>query len=354
MADDVATPAEPVSTEAAAPSSPEPTKPDTFEVPSDPEAYTRWRFGKPQAESAPAKKTESKPKGDAEGDQDAPGDAAEPEPAPNKEQPSKAQKRLNELLEDLRKAGLSPSELKSFKREAKAAEAPPNGTSEKRPEKAPLVDESAPKKPKQDDFKTWEEYENARDKYFEDLADYKAQLAVESDRQRQRQETLQQQMTERLNDAKKRYGTEADTKIVGAAKAIFQDQAIPGAIREILNGSGALVDVLYAIGKDASDLEDFVEMCKRDPGAAVRKAVLVEKLVMEELAKAGGQAPTRDEDGKFVAAPEKKASAPPPPREVSGRSGAPKDAVQRAVETGDFDTYRAEQNRRDLARARGQ
>jgi hypothetical protein len=348
-------------TPAAAPSTAAPATepvaaPETYTVPTDPKAYQEWRYGsRPPAESAPAKKppSDAKPKGEAEGDQ-ASGTAAESESAKAAERqpPSKAEKRLNELLEDLRKAGLSPSELKTFKRlsaQEDQAKAPP----EKRTEKAP-ANGDAPKKPKQEDYDTWEKYEDARDEYYDALAAFKARHAVEEDRQRQRQESAQKELTERLAEATKRYGEEAETTIVGAAKSIFQDQAIPGAIREILNESKALVDVLYALGKDESDLADFAEQCRTDPGAAIRKVVLVEKLVLEELGKAGKSEPARDGDGKFVAQGKKQSNAPPPARQVSGNAGPPADEVARAVEKGDFTTFREARNRADIARFRGQ
>jgi hypothetical protein len=354
MADEVTTSAEPVSADTAA--APASQAEPAAQVPTDPKAYHEWRYGsaKPPAESAPAKKSDAKPKGNAEGDQES-GTAAESEPAKAERQPSKAERRLNELLEDLKRAGLSPSELKTFKREARAAQEEQPKAAPERTVKAPAHSE-APKKPKQDDFDTWEKYEDARDKYFEDLADFKARHAVEQDRHSQRQEAAQKEMSERLTEAKKRYGDEAETTIVGAAQAIFQDQAIPGAIREVLNESSALVDVLYALGKDESDLDAFVEQCRTDPGAALRKAVLVEKLVLEELGKSsnGHATPPRDGEGKFVAQGKRQSTAPPPARQVSGTAGPPVDETARAVEKGDFTTYRELANRRDLARFRGQ
>lgn len=332
----------------------------TIEVPSDATAYTEWRqTGKlpNAAESAPAKKSsDSAPSGEEEGDR-------ERESAPESEtgkvsehKPSKAERRLNELLEDLRKAGLSPAELKTFKREAAKAAAEPEAKPKSEPTAKP-ADDGAPKKPKEADFKTWEEYEAARDEYFEALADYKAQKAVESDRAKTRQEAAEREMTERLNQAKARYKDDnADQTIVAAAKEIFtQDSPVPAVIREVLNESEHLVDVLYTLGKDQESLSEFLDLCKTAPGKAMRKAVLIEKLVMEEL---GGEkvpaerTPERGSDGKFVSS-KKETKAPPPPKEVSGRSGPPSDERERAIESGDFASYRAAANRRDLARLQG-
>src|SRR6185312_11402609 len=51
----------------------------------------------------------------------------------------------------------------------------------------------APVKPKVDDFKTWDEYETARDKFFEDLSDYKVAKALQEDRAQRAEEAKKQQ-----------------------------------------------------------------------------------------------------------------------------------------------------------------
>jgi hypothetical protein len=347
---------------AVAESSPAPA---AVEVPTERASYDHWRQTgeiKPQAESAPAKKSsDTKPAaaGDEEGDQ-ASGKAADSETGKKSQehQPSKAERRLNELLEDLRNAGLSPSELKTFKREAQKAAA----DDKPKPEhtEKPAVDEKAPKRPKESDFKTWEEYEAAKDEYIDKLAEYKAQQAVDKDRAERRQEAAQKEMQTRLDAAKARYGDGSDVTIVETAKRIFQGQEVPAVIREVLNESDVLIDVLYTLGKDAEGLAEFLDLAKTKPGQAMRKAILVEKLVAEELGKGGSTAatssPERGSDGKFVSQkpPEKKTtSAPPPPKETSGRSGPPADEVESAVKSDDFAAYRAAQNRRELAARKG-
>jgi len=258
--------------------------------------------------------------------------------------PSKAERRLNELLEDLKRAGLSPSELKTFKREAqKAVEQPA------KPAEEP-VDPDAPKEPNEQDFDTWEEFEKAQKKYYRELTAHESRRAIENYKAEQRREAAQSTMTERLNEAKQRYGDGADKTIIEAAKQIFTgDTPVHGAIREVLNESPVLVDVLYTLGKDG--LDEFLELCKSDPGKAMRKAVLVEKLVLEELGRNGG-GEDRGPDGKFVSS-KPQTKAPPPPRVTSGRSGPPADELERAVRDGNFDDYRTAANRRDLAARQG-
>ena len=337
---DVAIPAE--SSPAAPPSNTE-SKPaaEPISVPTDPKDYAEWRkTGKlPSAESAPAKESS---------DGDKPEKAA---PAPEagkstqeKKPRSNAESRLEEILSDLRTAGLTPSELKSFEREVKQEQA----------KAAP----EPPVKPPASQVKKLEDYDSI-EAYLEDLAREMATQRIEAYRAEEQQKAQQKETAAKLADADKRYGDGAATRIVSTAKAVFNDNTIPEAVRGMADGSPVLVDLMYVMGSDPDELAEFVDLARNNPGAAIRKLVLVEKLVQEELAKGGtpkassnGDAAQRDETGKFLPA-KKTTSAPPPPRETSGRSSPPPDAVDRAVKEDDFSAYRAEQNRREIARRKG-
>ena len=147
-----------------------------IEVPRDGAAYAEWRQTGKLPEAKPAQ-----PKGESAPSKESTAEGREPKEkvAPvsetgNKEQEKQkplrdnAASRLNELLEDLRKAGLTPAELKTFKREAQKAT-----EQVEQPKAAPEKTENPtevkpPVKPKYEDFKTLVEYEAARAKYFED------------------------------------------------------------------------------------------------------------------------------------------------------------------------------------------
>jgi hypothetical protein len=122
------------------------------------------------------------------------------------------------------------------------------------------------------------------------------------------------------------------------------------------------------MGTDQKQFDEFVELSKTNPGQALRKAVLLEQLVQEELKRGGKPAtaaaasdgtapaePERDESGKFVSSkpPAQRKPAPPPASEVSGKASAPPDEVSSALARNDFAAYRQAQNRRDLAARRG-
>jgi hypothetical protein len=293
----------------------------------------------PSAESAPAKESSDGDKPE----KTAPAPEAG-KPQQEKKPRSNAESRLEEILSDLRTAGLSPSELKSFKREV-------------RQEQAKAAPEP-PVKPPAPAVKKLEDYDSI-EAYLEDLADQKANQRLEAYRAEERQKAEQKVISDKLAEAKTRYGDDAESRIRSTAKSVFNDEQIPMAVKALANDSPVLVDLMYVMGSDPNELDEFVSLAKSNPGAAIRKLVLVEKLVQEELAKGGtpkasgnGDAPERDESGKFLPA-KKVTSAPPPPRETSGRSSPPPDAVKRAIDDGDFLSYRAEQNRRDIAKRKG-
>ena len=303
---------------------------------------------KPKADPTPARESPASASPDGK-------TAPASEPGDRQERKSNADTRLNELLDDIREAGLTPKALKSFRNDYQRTQAEAVKVA---PEKTvnPTADPKAPVKPKQDDFegKPWAEYEAAKDKYFEDLTDYKAAKAVESDRERQRQETQTAELNGKLAEAQKRYGDTAKDTISTTANAVFEDSKIPGVVKALVNDSPVLVDLLYVLGSKPEDLEDFVSTARSNPSAAVRKLVLIEKLVMEELAKGAPAAETeRGEDGKFKAPEKKLTAAPPPPKEVGGKGAPPPDDAETAFNRGDARAFIEAENRREFARRKG-
>ena len=56
-------------------------------------------------------------------------------------------------------------------------------------------------KPKADDFETYEKYEAARDKYFEDMAEYRAAKKFDEYRLEQARNAAFQSVQQKLNEA---------------------------------------------------------------------------------------------------------------------------------------------------------
>jgi len=173
-------------------------------------------------------------------------------------------------------------------------------------------------------------------------------------------------MQNRLNEAKSRYGEEAEPKIIETARSVFDDKQVAPAIKSALGRSHVLVDALYVMGSDQKELSDFIDLAKNDPLEALRKWFTVEALVKQELDKASASkaegatrsesaTPARGTDGKFLPEkPVKTKDAPAPPTELNGNSSPPGDERVRAADRGDFRAFKAEADRRDLARIRGQ
>jgi hypothetical protein len=338
-----------------------------IEVPRDGAAYAKWRQtgelpeakpAQPKGESAPPK--ESSAEGQQPKEKSAPvSETGKQDQERQKPPRDNAATRLNEILEDLRKANLTPAELKTFKREAqKAAE------QVEQPKAAPEKTENptelkAPTKPKQEDFKTYEEFEAAKDKYFEDMADYKAAKKFQEFQVEQARNSAYQRVQQKLNEAATKYADDpaAVETIQATSRALVSDQQIPLAVKAIIDQSDVWPDIVYTLGSKPEELQAFIKLAKENPGAAIRKAVLIEHLVTQELSK-GSKSPKaddtpRDESGKFQKTPEKEESdAPRPPREVSGRGATPPDEVNSAVKNNDFRKFRDSQNAKDMSLSR--
>ena len=362
----------------AADSSPAPS----FEIPkAGTDEYAAWRLSS-------GSNLDGKPAADGDGDGSKPNKeasaASSSEPpvseAGSKQDKQKQQRRsnegdrINEILGDVKALGLKPSDLKLSREEFAKRFAPADSSQrsavsdQPKAESPKLTAESSLQPPKKPEFKDfngdYDAFDAAKDKYFEDLADYKAKAAVEAERIAQAQREQQKTFRQKLDEAKERYGAEADTAIVKVAQQICGDRDIHPAVKVLLDESPVLADLLYVMGSEPEEFADFMKEARERPGIALRRAVLLEKLVQDELAKNGSAtaAPKRDaETGQFVAAdkaekpPVKKTTAAPaPPSEVSGRGSPPVDEQERASKENDFRAFRAIDNRKALARIRGQ
>jgi hypothetical protein len=303
--------------------------------------------------------SESKPQTDAS--------AASSETAPDSEsgkstqdkRPKKhlsADERIAQLEATIEKIRQSQGRSKEQPTEKSAAPSPVQPKVE-----APKLE--APKKPNIKDFPATDEgfiaYENARDKYVEDLTEFKKQEAIQEFQRNAQFEYQRQKINQEFAEGRQRY-KEFDQIAQPVLNTLLSDKEISNEVKEPIGRSPVFVDLLYVIGEKEADRDAFVQLAKSDPWAAVRRAIIMEQLITEELAKQReGKTevkaePQRDEKGQFQAAPEKKVTgAPPPPAEVGGTAAAPGDKVKEAVQKRDFATYKAEQNRREMASRRG-
>jgi hypothetical protein len=200
-----------------------------------------------------------------------------------------------------------------------------------------------PKEPNPNAFKDWDSWDKANRQWQKDysaFASKKAAAEAVADYQRTEAARAQQRaLNTELEAGRKRY-PDLDEVIKPVSTAIFNDQQIPPAVKAMIDESPVLVDLLYVMGSDAGELEKFVALARTNPAAALRKVVVLEQLVSEELS-GKKSIPT-------VPAPKKITSAPGPTHEVSAISTAPADEVGSAVQSDNFQAYRRLANERDL------
>lgn len=363
---------EEVQTTAAPPSAEPAESSPAIEIPTDPEAYAEWRVS--QGRSSDDAKGEGKqPKQEDSAPSSSESTASEADKSQEKQQQkhrSNEGERIKELLGELKTHGLKPSDLKLSREELirrlSPTEPQPKAAPEttEQPAAAPAAEPQEPVEPQFKDYNgDWEGFDAALKKYHRDYAKFVAQQAVQADRYQRAVEANQEKWRQKLTEAKARYGAEADQAIVQTALKISKDEKVHPAVKALLDDSPVLADLLYVMGSAPDDFDAFVTEARERPGIAIRRAVLLEKLVQDELeskpsaSTTNGQ--TRDDTGKFVSAaakpPAKKSTAAPaPPAEVSGHGPPPGDEAQRAAQTGDFRAFRAIENRKTLSRLRGQ
>lgn len=260
---------------------------------------------------------------------------------------SNAESRIKELLAENKRALANNKRLEAElaevrrPRETKSAESSPAKVEPKPAESKAL---EAPKKPKYEDFQTFEEYEAAKDKYFEELTDYKSKKAVEDFQRNQTQQAQQKVINEQVTEARKLY-TDFDDKAGPVLKAVFEDAGIHQAVKEAINRSPVLPHLLYAIG-GKGELAKLVEAAKTDPLDAIRQINIYEYLVMQELEKPGKGNGKAQESEEEESPAQTVTRVPKPPSEVGGRATSTEDPGVAAARANDFRGAKAEWDRR--------
>jgi len=321
-------------------------------VPTDPEAYAEWRqTGKlPENGRKPSKGEDPAPsKKPSVEEKSSESAAPDSETGTSKTGKHSAEKRIDRVIAEREALRKELEELKAGKGKQDAKTPEPSSVPQ------PADPSKRPVRPRQEDFKTWDEYETASDKYLEDLADWKANQKLEEHTAKLRQQAATETMQQRLNEAKTRYGDEAEPKILETAQTVFEDKGVAPAIKTAIGRSEVMVDALYVMGSDADGLASFVELAQKDPLEALRKWFTVEALVKQELSKAKPEpekqeTPPRASDGRFQPV---KRSAPAPPTELNGSSSPPGDERDRAANAGNVRAFFQEGNRRDMQRWKG-
>lgn len=299
----------------------EPVQPKHADTASADTSKETTSAGKPESAAAPDSAKETQEKG-------------------SRRKPS-AEERISELVaENKRLKEASGKETKTAEPVTRKPEAP--------------IELKAPVKPKVEDFESWDKYEEAKDKYTEDLAEFKANKAVQDDRKAQAEAQQSKQLETELTAARERY-PDFDKVVAPLWTEIATNKDIHPAVQEFVGRSSVMVDLIYAIGGDAETMSKFIAAAKSDPFQALRYAVKAEELVLAELAKSKGKTESKSEpEVKEKKEPPVKAKTdePTPNREVGNRGTGPSDVAADAVRRNDFRTFEREQTRRAAERHR--
>lgn len=305
----------------------EPVQPQNADTASADTSKETTSAGKPESAAAPDSAKETQEKG-------------------SRRKPS-AEERIAELTAKVRE--LEGKKQAPAAKEAESATAKPAEV-----KAAPVQELKAPVKPKVEDFESWEKYEEAKDKYTEDLAEFKAKKAVQDDRKAQAEAQQTKQLETELTAARERY-PDFDKVVAPLWNEIATDKAIHPAVQEFVGRSPVMVDLMYAIGGDAETMTKFLAAAKSDPFQALRYAVKAEELVLVELAKSKEKTESKSEpEVKEKKDPPAKAKTeePTPNREVGNRGTGPNDVAADAVRRNDFRSFDREQTRRAAERHR--
>jgi len=306
-----------------------------------PKAYAEWRAtGKiPEAKKADAPPADA-PK--AETSEAAPAGEAKTEGVTEtpKNQGSKkdAEHRIKELL----------ARTKELERRLEEGSKPKTEEAKQTvsPAKQPEPKSEMPKKPKLDDFKTYDEYEEAKDKYYEELADFKAEQRLQRFQQEEAKKAALKEFKTKLDNAKEIYGSDSEKVIDSTAKSIFESDKVNPGVKARITRSSVFPHLMFVLGGDATKLEAFLEKAEtgKEPWEALDEITVLEQQIKNELGK-----PVKKE----TETPSKETKAPPPAHEVTAHSGPPPDEEERALKAGDMRAFKQARNRRDVAAFQG-
>jgi len=204
----------------------------------------------------------------------------------------------------------------------------------------PVEPPKEPVRPKMQDFegKPWNEYEAAIDKYNAEKVQYEIDKALASDRQARAQAESNRQLSALLEDAKKLHPDFEHDKITNA---LFAGNEVPEGVRQRIAMSPVLGHLLYFIGENDANLQDFVKAAKSNPWSAIDKIYALEAVIAEELKKPVGAKDSQPKP-KPSAEPTPPARVIAPTAQVGGRESSAENPVDAAVRAGGGDSLTPE------------
>lgn len=287
----------------------------------------------PKAESSETK-TEEKPANVETRLESEPGKPQEPKPG---------EKRKSQLADEIQQLLRQRAEIRRDLERAQAE----RGV---KPTESPAEPKAGAglKKPRAEDYadKTWEEYEAARDKYYEDLAEAKAKAAVEADR-RERQAEAQRQVHQKRNqEIESNWSKRSSEYRKNHPEAKDFDAAIRAMVESELIPENSYLDQ-WILNSDngpalayhfATNPDDILRIGELTAIAASRELAKLELSLGTKT-----PAPTQ----------QKTTVLPNPPTNVSARATPPGDEAEAAYQGGGFRKWMEIENRRELAARKG-
>lgn len=283
----------------------------------------------------PPKKAEAKSEPDTESEPAAEADEPQEQESKPKTKPKQnAQERIAQLKRTIEKieagAGIKPELKQEAKSELRREPVAPQPVQFTRPR--PTTEDRKP-----DGKPAYETYEE----FVEDLADWKAEQRIAAERRTQAEQQQIREVQEKAREARERY-ERFDEIIQPTVDRIIEDKGVYGVVKQMINESEVLPDLMFTLGSDEAELAKFISLAKNDPGKALRYIALTESLIADRLSekpKEQAEAPVKP-----------RTAAPRPPSEVGGRAVTPGDNLQAAAAAGDFRAFKSEANRRYLAK----
>jgi len=243
---------------------------------------------------------------------------------------------------------------------AAEAQRQPETKTKGRPE--PKIDDVDPKtqKPKYANFQEWQSDLRKWDRE-EAIREFQ-ELSSKTERERQQQtadQQIQKVYDERIAKGRENHADYDDvmTKALALKNEHGQDAFFFTPRSHIDNfflDSEIGQDVMYEIAKN---FDQYKHIFARDakgqylmaPIRQVRELAKIE-IRLAGAGNRGGNAQQRPNAGGNRPSARPQSQAPRPPHQTSGQGAVSKDTVEEAIETGDFSSYRAELNRRELER----
>ncbi len=158
----------------------------------------------------------------------------------------------------------------------------------------------------------------------------------------EQQRSMQAELNTKVSEARQRYGDKFDEVLNPTLNTIVSSQQVAVVVKQLINESEVLPDLLFTLGSSQEELNKFLAM---PPGKQARYIALTESLIREELE--GKEKPKAEPPAK------PQTSAPRPPAEVGGRAASPGDAAESAVKSGNYRAASAEWTRQAVARMKG-